>query len=59
MWFKNLRTYFLSTPWSKFDAQRVDAFVWRADRPGDNLETQTLGWVSRRDGGALSHVVND
>ncbi len=58
MWFKNLKIYRLSAPWSLLGDELEAALARQAFKPGTNLEMQCLGWIPPREGGGLAHVVN-
>ncbi|SSW66645.1 Recombination-associated protein RdgC [Achromobacter veterisilvae] len=58
MWFKNLKIYRLSAPWSLLGDELEAALGRQAFKPGTNLEMQSLGWIPPREGGGLAHVVN-
>ncbi|ARP97378.1 recombination-associated protein RdgC [Bordetella genomosp. 13] len=58
MWFKNLRIYRLSSPWTLTGEQLEDSLARHAYQSGNNLEMQSLGWIAPREGGGLSHTIN-
>src|SRR3546814_6406776 len=58
MWFKNLKIYRLSAPWTLTGEQLEESLARHAYQAGNNLEMQSLGWVSPRENAALSHTVN-
>lgn len=58
MWFKNLKIYRLSSPWSVMGEQLEDALAKHAYRGGNTLEMQSLGWIAPRENGGLVHTVN-
>ena len=57
MWFKNLKIYRLSSAWTLTGEALEQALAAHAFRPGNNLEMQSLGWISPRDDGALAYTV--
>lgn len=57
MWFKNLKIYRLSSPWTLTGEQLEETLAQHAYRAGNNLEMQSLGWVPPRENGGLAHVV--
>ncbi|WP_165720658.1 recombination-associated protein RdgC [Bordetella trematum] len=58
MWFKNLKIYRLSAPWTLTGEQLEESLAKHAYRQGNNLEMQTLGWISPRENASLSHSIN-
>lgn len=58
MWFKNLRLYRLSTPFTLSPEELDERLQEAAFRPCGSLETATLGWVSPlgRRGKSLTHA---
>ncbi len=58
MWFRNLKIYRLSAPWSLFGDDLESALERHAFKPGSNLEMQSLGWFPPRENGGLAHVVS-
>ncbi len=58
MWFKNLKIYRLSAPWTLFGEALETALGRHAYQTGNNLEMQSLGWVAPREGGPLAHTSN-
>ncbi len=58
MWFKNLKIYRLSSPWTLVGDQLEETLARHAYQSGNNLEMQSLGWVPPRENGGLAHVVN-
>jgi len=58
MWFKNLKIYRLSAPWTVIGEQLEESLARYAYQSGNNLEMQSAGWISPRENGALSHTVN-
>jgi len=58
MWFKNLKIYRLSSPWTLTGDQLEDTLAKHAYQSGNNLEMQSLGWVPPRENGGLAHEVN-
>ncbi|MGE8620510.1 MAG: recombination-associated protein RdgC, partial [Achromobacter spanius] len=58
MWFKNLKIYRLSSPWTLVGDQLEETLARHAYQAGNNLEMQSLGWVPPRENGGLAHVVN-
>jgi len=57
MWFRNLKVYRLSAPLSDY-AERLQAGLKRhAFQSGNNLEMQSIGWITPREGGELAHPV--
>lgn len=58
MWFKNLKIYRLSSPWTLTGEQLEESLARHAYQAGNNLEMQSLGWISPRENAALSHSVN-
>ncbi|MFC4274687.1 recombination-associated protein RdgC [Achromobacter aloeverae] len=58
MWFKNLKIYRLSAPWTVMGDALEDALAKFAYQGGNNLEMQSLGWIAPRENGGLAHVVN-
>ena len=57
MWFKNLKIYRLSSPWTLTGEQLEETLARHAYQAGNNLEMQSLGWVPPRENGGLAHVV--
>lgn len=57
MWFKNLKIYRLSAPLSDYAEQLHAGLARNAFQSGNNLEMQSLGWISPREGGELAHPV--
>ena len=61
MWFKNLKIYRLSSPWTLVGEQlenaRAACLSGQRQRRRNNLEMQSLGWVPPRGNGGLAHVV--
>ncbi|VFR22485.1 DNA recombination-dependent growth factor C [plant metagenome] len=58
MWFKNLKTYRLTSAW-KLSAEELEAkLAPAAFVSGNALEMQTLGWVPVREDGPLVHSVS-
>ena len=58
MWFRNLQLYRLPKSWSSdVNAleQQLSSFPLQ---PCSASDTQSIGWISPRDGGALVHSVN-
>src|SRR3546814_20547851 len=58
MWFKNLKIYRLSAPCTLTGEQLEESLARHAYQAGNNLEMQSLGWVSPRENAALSHTVS-
>jgi len=58
MWFKNLKIYRLSSPWSLTSGQLEELLAKHAYQAGNHLEMQTLGWIAPRENGALVHTVS-
>ena len=58
MWFKNLKIYRLSSPWTLTGEQLEESLARHAYQSGNNLEMQSLGWIPPRENGGLAHVVN-
>lgn len=58
MWFKNLKIYRLSAPWTLTGEQLEESLARHAYQSGNNLEMQSLGWISPRENGMLAHTVN-
>ncbi len=58
MWFKNLKIYRLSSPWTLIGEPLEETLARHAYQSGNNLEMQSLGWVPPRENGRLAHVVN-
>ena len=58
MWFKNLKIYRLSAPWTLTGEQLEESLARHAYQSGNNLEMQSVGWISPRENAALSHMVN-
>ncbi|WP_459618782.1 recombination-associated protein RdgC [Bordetella sp. 2513F-2] len=58
MWFKNLKIYRLSAPWTLSAEQLEDSLARHAYQAGNNLEMQSMGWIPPREGGTLAHTVN-
>ena len=62
MWFKNLKIYRLSSPWTLVGEQLEETLARHAYQASgsagaNNLEMQSLGWVPPRENGGLAHVV--
>ena len=57
MWFKNLKIYRLSAAWLLHGDDLEAALARQTYQPGNNLEMQSIGWISPREGGGLAHVV--
>ncbi|ANY18344.1 recombination-associated protein RdgC [Bordetella pseudohinzii] len=58
MWFKNLKIYRLSAPWTLTGEQLEESLARHAYQSGNNLEMQSLGWISPRENASLAHSVN-
>ncbi|MDQ8032480.1 recombination-associated protein RdgC [Bordetella genomosp. 1] len=58
MWFKNLKIYRLSSPWTLTGEQLEESLARHAYQSGNNLEMQSLGWIPPRENGGLAHMVN-
>ena len=58
MWFKNLKIYRLSSPWTLTSEQLEELLAKYAYQAGNHLEMQTLGWIAPRENGALVHTVS-
>jgi len=58
MWFKNLKIYRLSSPWTLTGEQLEDSLARHAYQSGNNLEMQSLGWIPPREGGSLAYTLN-
>jgi len=58
MWFKNLKIYRLSAPWTLTGEKLEESLERHAYQSGNNLDMQSVGWISPRENGALSHTVN-
>ena len=58
MWFKNLRIYRLSSPWTLMGEQLEDALSAHAFKSGNSLDMQSMGWIAPRENGGLAHTVN-
>ncbi|CPO10057.1 recombination associated protein [Bordetella pertussis] len=58
MWFKNLKIYRLSAPWALNGDQLEECLARFAYQGGNNLEMQSLGWISPRENGLLAHTLN-
>lgn len=58
MFFKNLKIFRLSAPWTLLGEQLEESLGRQAFQPGNNLEMQSMGWIAPREGGGLAHVVN-
>lgn len=58
MWFKNLKVYRLSSPWTLTDEPLEEALGKHAYQSGNNLDMQSLGWIAPRENGGLAHTVN-
>src|SRR3546814_15892405 len=58
MWFKNLKIYRLSAPCTLTGEQLEECLLRHAYQTGNNLDMQSLGWISPRENAALSHTVN-
>ena len=57
MWFRNLKIYRLSAPLSDYAEQLQAGLKRNAFQSGNNLEMQSIGWISPREGGELAHPV--
>ncbi|CPM99505.1 recombination associated protein [Bordetella pertussis] len=57
MWFKNLKIYRLSAPWA-LNGDQLECLARFAYQGGNNLEMQSLGWISPRENGLLAHTLN-
>lgn len=58
MWFKNLKIYRLSAPWMLTGEQLEESLARHAYQSGNNLEMQSLGWISPRENASLAHSLN-
>ncbi|OZI70798.1 recombination-associated protein RdgC [Bordetella genomosp. 12] len=58
MWFKNLKIYRLSAPWTLTGEQLEESLARHAYQSGNNLEMQSLGWISPRENASLAHSLN-
>lgn len=58
MWFKNLKVYRLSSPWTLTGEHLEEALGKHAYQTGNNLDMQSLGWIPPRENGGLAHTVN-
>ncbi|RIQ17698.1 recombination-associated protein RdgC [Bordetella avium] len=58
MWFKNLKIYRLSAPWTLTSEQLEESLARHAYQNGNNLEMQSLGWISPRENASLAHSLN-